>query len=388
MNSFIKTKKINFNHEKKLLHFGLDYIVLNLHITSDPVSQSYLFLNSIFKTPHNTTNSNSLEDFAWGDTKEKVNIFFIDTPQGEGVDVIYNGIKIIRIVKVSKKWAKNIRYKYSYLIDYYGNFFALERNKLINTNNFYSVFINDIKNKKITSSISRIDICSDLAGFTTKDIFNKCQGVNNLTTTRIAEKNGIPETIYFGKKTSNNKGVVRAYNKKIEVSAKSGKKKYFFDYFLYEYVTRLEAEIKSNYCKKFNITFEKIFDNSFLFSLYVNFLNNKSRKFKISKFIEKELKNRGYQKMIIDIKNINQGKTLAFETYRQKFKNIIITVCEVYAKDPIEEIINDNELYAVIKSNKEAFAVSNMIIKNRISKKIINNAKNVFGKQSIIHFKQ
>lgn len=335
---------------KKVLHFGADYAVLNVVKKKDMMSKSSGWLRCIFDLPHNTTNSNIQEDVAWADTNELVNIQYAMTTKGEAAEIYQDGVHLFKITKVTEDWASNIHYPYTYRIDFYSQFFTQARNHTIDPLVFCKIFLDDIELGILSSSLSRIDVCADLSGYTPKDIEKSCIGIDNIPVTRFNQKHGESETVYFGNKNQNNKGFVRAYDKKLD-SRKKGKEKYFLDYEMYESVTRLEIEMRSNYCKKFRVKLKNVFDNNFLFSLYSDFLCNRLRQFAVLNFIQAELTKIGFQTMYIDKSVIDKSLIISASLYKKRFVNQAMKICKTYKTNPIEILEAHKELQDALKQH-------------------------------------
>lgn len=288
---------------KELLHFGPDFLRINLKQKEGEKSRSISFLDAIFSMPHNTSNSNTFDDFVWADTSEEVRIIFTDGKMGEVAQIYKQGEFIFRVVLVDRVWAKNLHYEYKYRLDCYGIFFALERQKLLSVETFLDIFIKDDRERKIDSSVSREDICSDFSGYTTNSVFRGIRGSkkhrkksSNLATDPIT---GLHETIYYGDPKEADRWFLRIYNKLLDIKYKK-KEKFYFEYFDHAIVTRLEEEIRSDSCKDYGITLQNCLNREYLWGVYIKLLDNQFVKWKIVAFLERELKKKFFAKSLIE----------------------------------------------------------------------------------------
>lgn len=365
MNKVLKSLSANqdnvFRNEKKLLHFGPDWITFNIASRVSQMPPSISFLDSIFKIPHNDTNASEYDSFIWCDNHTEVKIQFTGRNQ-MGEMIVINGQKgksLLRITKIDKESSQTFKTvaKYSYRIDCYGTLFDYDRLGLINAQEVLSIFLSDIERTLVTHSVSRIDICADLAGYKVKSIQRGIIGSESHKKKITVFNTSEPETINYGNKTG--KWMARAYNKLLDVQKKKKEwifiKLGYFDSFL---VTRLETEARSDICLENSLTLPLCFDNKYLFGIYKSLLGNKLVQFKVIPFIEKELKRNGY-KIITPIKREHNSKLLSQMQYMK--------LCASYANGAMErfQFSFDEYIQALrpliepetgISSNQEALA--------------------------------
>jgi len=314
--------KLKTNSE--LLHFGVDWLTLNIRTKNANKAKSIMFLEELFEIPHNDTNANFIKDFSWLHTVESVDLMFSSSKQaGEMIIVMFQGTPIIRILLPNGESMKNIKYSYQYQINFYGMFFDFHRLNKLNAEYFLKIFLDDIDSGKIEHSISRIDICSDLANFSTGSIQNGIEG--DVTHMKKGAKFGIDpstkeaETITYGNKKS--KWMARIYNKLVEAQQKK-KEGFYFDYYNYEKVTRLELEIKSDVCQEYKVTLRKTLDKHFIWSLYKKLLNTQFVQWNISSFIESELEKQNFQSVELEKREHTPEALKRFQYFQQTVSRV------------------------------------------------------------------
>lgn len=339
--------------EKKLLHFGADWITFNIASCTSKAPSSIQFLDNLFNLSHNDTNASEYDGFIWSDGKTEAQLQFTGkNHMGEMLLVnSYRGKAILRIVKVTNmEWAKKFKYKYSYRIDCYGTLFDYERLEILNIQELLSLFLTDIADKKIIHSISRIDICADLSEYSVQGITRGIRGSKahkkNMTVFNTAD----PETVNYGKKID--KWMARIYNKKLDVQKKKKEWIYLYlGYFEHDKTTRIEVEAKSDICLEKSLTLPLCFNNEYLFGIYKSLLKNKMVQFQCIRFIELELKKKNFQ-IITPQKREHQATILSQEKYIKLVVSYINGAEERY-KIGLEEIIYLVEQEMGISLNSE-----------------------------------
>lgn len=312
-----KHNKLNTKHE--LLHFGIDWLTLNITPKRKAQPVSIRFMESLFSIPHNDTNASFISDFNWLHTVESVDLMFSENKRdGVMVFILFKGVPIIRVAIPNTKSRRNIKYKYRYQISFYGMFFDFHRLKRIDAESFLKIFVDDIEEGLLKHSISRIDICADLSNFTTNEIEKGIKGdkahMKHGNRFKIDPITKIAETINYGDKSS--RWMARIYNKLVEAQAKR-KEAFYFDYYNHEEVTRLELEIKSEVCQEYKVTLPKTFDNHFIWSLYKQLLNTQFVKWDISSFIEQELKKKDFRSIELEKRQHTPEALSDFKYFQQ-----------------------------------------------------------------------
>ncbi len=302
-----------------LLYFGLDWITLNV-APNRHKNKSIQFLDAIFSFPQNDTNASGIEEFVWGVGSETVSIEFSYTKQGDRLaQVFWNGTKIILIqfVDSDSTFKKNLKYKFKYMVNFYGLFFSLWRINALDGINFLQIFLDDIEAGTIDHSISRIDICADLSGITPLEIKNSIKIIAKDKARKISEyqkdlETGECETIYYGKK-GDNRWFARIYNKIVEIVNK-GKQKYYLDYLEHEQVTRFEIQVKSLGLIEYKWQLFDCLDLEKVLSLYSKHLHTKYVQWSILSIIQEEMKKKGFEKIQVG-RHKKAYKALKYDKY-------------------------------------------------------------------------
>ncbi len=336
MSSRIKSKTaLSKITEKDILYFGLDYLRLNIGDISESKSKhkSIQFLDAMFKYPHNHENTDRLENFVWADTGEIVEVVFREIDMGEVAEINPpNAAMAFRIIKISPKWAKNIEYKYRYQIDCYGKFFHSHRQKILDINDYLGIFIDEVK---LPISISRVDICVDIVGVSPTDIRN-CVAMNgnskNWSFIKADKDSSNAQTIYYGDPTSsNNTWFARIYNK-TEDCIKKGKIKGYEEYLNKEEVTRLELEIHTGTCDKYQISIPEILDKNVAWGIFYQLLyKERSPKWAIAKKLNTIFRKQGFKKYVVTRKELSK-KTLARLKYLKRTTSMMSNSTKTYGQ--------------------------------------------------------
>lgn len=364
MNEVLKPLSANQDNvlslEKKLIHFGADYIIFNLAaLTSANIPKSISYLDSLFNLSHNDSNSNEYE-VTWKETDTDVVLQFQPiTQKGEIIKVNSRGKALMQIVKINPKWAKNIGYRYQYAIDCSGTFFDFARLGLINPQQMLAPFLADVEANVVRHSVSRIDICADLSGYTVKSILRGINGSKEHMKKITVFNTANPETFYYGYKQD--KWHARGYNKLLDIQ-KKGKGWIFLPlgYLDYQTVTRLEVEAHSDVCLNNSLTLPLCLNTEYLYGIYKSLLSTKFVKFQIIPFIEKSLIEQDFH-LITLLKREHHPHAL---TELQKFKRLFSQMDNVCVSCGIsyEELFN---LYKYrsetgMSSNQEALATDDV----------------------------
>lgn len=282
---------------RKLRHFGLDYLTLNIGYPYDfkGYPDSIRFLDQLFDLPHNETNASDYKDIIWGAGPEEVNIYF-SSYGNDPVIRVHRGedhIMMIRQIGPTSNMPPGVKRKYRYQIQFYGWFFGLVRLGSFSITDYLHIFLKDIEAKQILTSVSRIDICADIEAASVVSIERSIVKKGRMKARSKLEFDAVtnqPATITFGSRAQDWKA--RIYDKIKEITAKH-KESLYPDYIASSCISRLEIELHSQPCQEFEITLKKALDLGFLLTVYVSFLNTKSARWRITKFIQKELEKRG-----------------------------------------------------------------------------------------------
>ncbi len=337
-----KPKLDDLKQEKKLLYFGLDFLIINIMESRRGIgSKAMSFIDSIFNYPHNTTNTNHVGDFAWADTTKTVSIDYVDSKNGEAAQIHYREHFIFRIIRIdNQNWRRDLHYEYKYRIEFYGTFFNLVRMKEFSISDFMAIFMKDIQENMLKLSVGRSDICADMSCFTTKDIEQGIKGDpahrKKITHFNINPSTNIPESFYYGKNSKT--WFARAYDKKLDSIVK-GKAGLYSDYFQYENATRLELEIHS--CSEYGLSLANCLNNEFLWAVCRKLLDSKYVKWRICKFINQELIRSGFNKF--DYTKLDKMPvTLPMRKYVKRLLTMAFNFEKRYGQDILE--IFDREL--------------------------------------------
>lgn len=282
---------------RRLRHFGLDYLTLNIGLLwpNDPIPPSLRFLDILFDLPHNETNAADYKNFMWGEGSEEVNLLF-STYGNDPVIHVSRGednIMMIRKISPSSNMPRPVKEKYKYQVQFYGWFFGLVRLRCFTVEDYWHLFLSDIRNGVVRLSISRIDICADIEHASVSSIERSIVRKGRMqarSKLEIDEKTGIPGTVVLGARSQNSK--TRIYNKLEEIRAKR-KESLYPDYIGSSCITRLEIELHSRPCQEYAVTLEKCLDLEFILGVYMRFLDKRSGRWRILNFITQELKKSG-----------------------------------------------------------------------------------------------
>lgn len=284
---------------KELLHFGNDYLVLNIGFVDKKKSRAIAFCDSIFSFPHNDTNAAEIPELVWADSEEIVGTHFSFAPNGDEVAFVFRGKeKLLVIQRVTSESELKVRlgYKYDYRISFYGAFFSLVRLEKFVPDEYLRIFLSDIENGTVRHSISRRDICADIANVSPHEISKGIRGdekhKKKISTFGQTHGSNDVETIAYGRKGG--KWHARIYNKLLEMM-KKGKQRFFPDYIQHHIeVTRLEVQLNSAVMQGYKVELKDCFDVEKTFALYAAHLHTKYVKWQILPFIKREMKRLGY----------------------------------------------------------------------------------------------
>jgi len=343
LNDGNKPSSAGLKTEKKLLHFGLDYLTLNICDKDDISSTTVRYLDAIFSLDHNTTNSNIIRDFVWADSMEEIRIIFSESPDGEVAQIHWKESYLFQIAQIdheSPKW-KNTKYSYKYRIQFYGDFFNSVRTEKIEEYDFLNIFIEDIENNTVKNSLSRLDVCSDISNISPKEILKDIKGTHlkKISEFEKDKKTGEMETFYYGKRGGNTTWFIRCYNKLADCRKKF-KENLYREYFFYEKVTRLEAEVKTDTLKLNKVNMINIQDNNFLWSLYFSLLKTKYNSWGILPFLKREMKKNGFKKIPLE-KRDHEPMPLSRERFRQRFVSSANNFFKRYELNPAIYILKE-----------------------------------------------
>ena len=334
------------SRERRLLYFGLDMLILNICRFNDSYSRQARFIDGIFAVSHNWTNTNEIGEMDWpsvltnetGDhpwegNGPKINIVFSPSPDGEVAQVFSGGEYIFQILKVnhtSPHWM-NTRYDYKYRVTFYSKFFNACRRGDFGLDDFFGAFKGD---EKCLMSVSRIDVCADVAHISVKEVLDGIRGTHLKRVTKYEEDmaTGELETFYYGRRSVGNNGFVRVYDK-LEDSRKKKKEKLYREYFQIGQVTRIEAEMKSGVCSG-NANLENVKDLKFLWSLFAGFIKDKYKSWKIYPFLEGEMRKMGFERMVFE-KKVGERFELSQERAAKRLGTGAIGFFDRYKENPM-----------------------------------------------------
>ena len=269
---------------------------------------------------------------------------------GEVAWVEYEKERILRIVDTEKGSQKNLSHQnFLYQFQLYGKYFHLLRLKKIAFTDFLNFLIPDIKSRNVANSVSRIDLCADLANITVQEIEENADGPDVEIGSYInrKKKTGETETYYPNKKKRKRRSSIRIYDKQKDLLDK-GKAYLCPDYFYEENVTRMEVEIKSETIKSFQYNFYNLFKGDDLWSLFYRMFWNKRNKWNtVEKFIRPRIEKLGYKNVPLQRtykKPLPIGETKAVQRYR----NSGLLLAKEFKIDPAELAI---EIFSFIERN-------------------------------------
>lgn len=219
-----------------------------------------------------------------------------------------------------------------YAVDFYSVFFSLPE--------LWPLYQEFERKYAPKGKVARVDICCDLAiaigdflkaGYKTNFKKSNTYGVDLET--------GIPETIYFGSKSSKNKRhLIRIYDKLLDTE---NRKKYalYRDYFSYDHVTRVEIELRSTSCKELGLTAENIRDRETLQEVFTSICIN-PRTTHFQALDKLELKSSKVRKMTISRESqvLNKKKrfkrlvSMGYNLTQDGYKNIYLNFFEEMEK--------------------------------------------------------
>lgn len=328
---------------QRLLHFGIDYLTLNLGVPSGSKlpPKSITFLDDIFSFPHNSTNASDYKGFIWGAGSEEVNLDFSTLGKDQIVYVHRGEDRIMSIRKIGfdSNLPLGMKDKYQYQIQFYGSFFGLVRLGSFVLEDYWQPFLQDIQDGHIQSSISRVDICADIENRDVKSINGSIIHKGKMKATselEIDDATGIPETVYYGRHSKDWKA--RIYNKIREITSQKHKETLYTDYLASSCVTRVEIELHSKPCQEYAITLTKCLELKFVLGVYEKFLSNKAAHWGILRFIKSELNKTGHKAIPAERIKISHNQLSNYALT----KRVVNQVKELIRRSglPSEEIIN------------------------------------------------
>jgi len=337
MNDLNKTSSADLKDEKKLLHFGLDYLTLNLIKEKDSISETEEFLRSIFLLPHDTDNTNVFYDFKWDQFEHPLTIYFSDTHEGQVAGFNLNNLYLFQVCEIDWEkpvWA-NTNYRYRYRLQFYGALFNEARKGDLEYMSLFTKFLNDVERRLISHSISRSDICADFSGFTPLQIKKGVKGTRRKKMNSLEEDpdTGQIETFYYGnKKKDRNTWLVRAYDKLADSRAKH-KEKLYSDYFQYKSVTRLEFEIHSDTIRLFGLDLKQALNSKCQWGVLEGLMKTKYNYWEILKFLKRERVIYDFESVFME-KKIKKSIPLSREEFAKRFLSKAYKFEDKYGEDP------------------------------------------------------
>lgn len=344
------TSPDHFKTEKKLLHFGLDYLTLNLCKKGDIGNQTEILLRGIFKLPHDTDNTNVYYGYEWENFEFPLMITFSESPDGEIAQFHLNDEYLFQVCRVDwekPRW-KNTKYRYKYRLQFYGAFFNGARRGNFIIQPFFSGFIEDVQSGAVSHSVSRVDICADVSGYTPKEIKEGIKGTRLKRMSMLNEDADTKQfqTFYYGdKRRDRSTWFARVYDKLVD-SRNKGKEKFYADYFQFERVTRIELEIHSDTCRLFKLDLVQVLKNKCLWGVMDGLFRTKYYSWHILQFLKD-------QRLIYDFESVFMKKEikpsipLEREEYAMRFLSMAMRFEEKYGQDPaVYLIIKDMRIRA------------------------------------------
>lgn len=292
----IKNNDIKLNKERKLLSFFIDWLTIQIWDENKDVNtESVKFLDWLFSLPHNDSNASTYKKIPWFNSNELVDIFFNSNKDWEIIEVHKWREKIIRVLKPDK--TKNVFYKKKYVISFYWQFFDLHSLRIINMYDYFKGFTEDILNNNLVHSVSRLDVCADIAWISVRSIRDWIKWSRLKKITSFNEDINSWELsgfYYWDKKSTNKLWLARCYNKLEDLLIKNKRdlKKHYFDH---EEVTRLELEIRSEQIRARWIDLFAVLNRNFVLSIFKEILVNKYSYFSIVSFVSWELKKNWFE---------------------------------------------------------------------------------------------
>ncbi len=332
--------------ERKLLHFGLDYLTLNICKKDDQKNRSEPFLAKVFAVPHDTDNTNVYYDFEWGDLSLPFRLIFSESPDGEVAQFHLEQEYLFQVAKIDPekpKW-KNTGYKYRYRLQFYGAIFNATRRGEIVYTSLFPIFLGDINNGLVSHSVSRVDICADISGFTPRQIKKGIKGSHRKRMSILGEnpKTGEFETFYYGDKSRDrNTWFARAYDKLADSRVKR-KERFYSDYFQFEKVTRIELEVHSDTCRLFELNLAKVLDLAILWAVLKGLMKTKYNSWDILRFLEKQRVIYDFESVFLE-KVIKKSIPLQREDYAKRFLSMSDNFGERYGEDPAVYIVKNRK---------------------------------------------
>ncbi len=339
---------------RRLRHFGLDYLTLNIGVVSHHgiIPPSIAFLNALFSLSHNLTNASDYKNMVWGASSEEVNLLF-STYGNDEIIFVNRGedtIMMIRQIGLTSNMPPFVKQRYQYHIQFYGWFFGLARLECLTLQDYWHPFLTDIEHKRIVSSISRIDICADIEFASVTSIERSIVRKGRMkarSKLEIDDKTGIPGTVCFGARALDWKA--RIYNKLAEIVAKH-KESLYPDYVASKCITRLEIELHSKPCQEYKVTLHSCLNLEFVLGVYIRFLDKRSGRWRILRFITSELKKRGMkaipaERFILDYDQISN------RAYFKRTANQVKECAKRYGM-PIDSILKGIETFLQLNANE------------------------------------
>jgi|GEM_PF-7027503 len=338
---------------RRLRHFGLDYMTLNLGLLSSypQTPKGISFLNSIFDLPHNTTNASEYNSFVWGASSEEVNLQFSSLGKDQVIYVYRGEHKIMSLRKISSNsnMPPTAKGRYQFQINFYGAFFALVRSGDFIFQDYWHPFLSDIQDGHIRHSLSRVDICADIENADVKSIQRSIKQKGRMKASselEIDDLTGIPETVYFGSKSKDWKA--RIYNKTKEISAKH-KGDLYADYVTSDCITRVEIELHSKPCQEYSITLNRCLDLGFLLGVYEKHLSNRVAHWGILRFIKSELQKTGCKPIPAERIKLNHNQLSKQDYFRRTVNSV--KECARRSGFSAQEVLKEIELILPVSNS-------------------------------------
>lgn len=336
MNGLNETLSAVLITEKKLLDFGLDYLIFSVCQENDRITKVAKFIDGIYNRSHNTTNQNTIRNFEWPGMEEHFHVIFSDSYDGEVIQFHWEEEYFFQIAKIDYSrppWSNlNNKHKYKYRIQFYGDLFNALRNGRFDYRGLLTLFTED---NEVISSITRLDLKTDISNVSVKEISDGIKGgrLKKVNEFEKDKKTGEMETYYYGKRSKNDDWFARIYDKLAE-ARKDGHEKHYADYFQFERVTRLELEIRGNICKTYKVDLKNIQDPNFLWSLYAGLLKTKYNWWKILPFLKRKMKKYGFHKRKLE-KRIHKPIPLGREVFAKRLVSWAMNFFKRYDINPI-----------------------------------------------------
>jgi len=258
----------------KILFFGSDYFAISFFRNGYDQQNAFIeWLQAHFSQGWNTTNSNMAYDVPFEGTSFIFNIQKLEINNQRALQ--FNiGENPLFVIQWTVGNIRNLS-RYNYRIDFYSQFFTLNRLGQFNSPIFLQEFQKNISG--LFFSVVRLDICADVDLFR-GEIQSGIQYGGKFSRSALnAKGSSCPETVYIGS-SSTNKKTICIYDKKLDCAVK-GKMRFFPSYQQEDFVTRIELRLRSEYIKKYQVQISDVFCIERLLFFYFSCLRTRDLDF-------------------------------------------------------------------------------------------------------------